>query len=166
VMELSTKFENKTVKEFSTRLTPSGSVTTNNSHDPLTFYRPPEKIAVCAHWKQGFAELFQLHQSLCEAAGESGFTPRKFEPDNFRALLDAWLREDFEAQVRTGRMRRVGENAYRFTLKGAAITTPVVWWFMSYGFILRRLRPGDKTLVTRARRRFARLRNAACRAPH
>jgi hypothetical protein len=149
--------ERNQILEFSTTLSPSGNITTNNSSQAGAFVYPPDKFMAKVPWKKSVAELVQLHLALCETAAECGFAPVAMSAAGFLESVEAESRREMELQVAHGRMKSVSDECYQITLKGAILITPRVWARMLFGSLLGAARRSDQSLRLEVRRRYGAL---------
>ncbi|MBA4386682.1 MAG: hypothetical protein C0404_01805 [Verrucomicrobia bacterium] len=146
--------ERATILEFSTRLHPSGSVVTNTSPYPQIWSYQLDKCVTRVPWKKTAAEVLELHQALCRAAGEEKFTAEPFSAVTFADDVIKETRKDLEYQVEAGRYRRVGEDRYRQSLWGVVAAVPRLWLKMTYSFLFSWYRPPAGFFCWRVRRRL------------
>jgi hypothetical protein len=161
VIHLRSQDDQTSMVEFSAELAPRGGICTNNNRQPGIFSYRPEKLVVRAPWKRTAQELFILHQALCGAAAQSGFSARPIHPSDLSLHVADDSRADYEGERARGCLYPISANTYQTTFVGALLYTPRIWFNLAHGHLFSWYHPSDQTLVARAQRRFARAADAA-----
>jgi len=158
LIDLKTTGQAVTALEFHTQLYPSGNITTSTSSHPRIFSYPPDKMLAQVPWKKTAAEVFELHQMLCETAACEKFTPAKIDSDGLADAIRTDTRRDLDYQVRNGRFKKIAPDQYRLTLFGAIIAVPIVWFHMCYKGLFFWYKPSNRIFLRRLQRRLQRFR--------
>lgn len=153
IVNTRTRTESFSMVEFSTRLSPFGSITTNNGRNVTFFRYPVHKILLRAPWKRSVRELYDLHLSLLDVAQGFGYQAQRLKPADFRNAVIASCKRDYEMQIAKGILTPMEPDTYRLTLKGAAIGTPIVWFQMMYGFLFFWYRRSDASFCRKVQKR-------------
>jgi hypothetical protein len=144
-----------------TQLSPRGIMATDNGKTEDVILFVPERVAVAAPWKRSAESVFRLHLRICQAAQENHFEILPADPMRVGELLGALTRKYYEYLAGKGLVKPAGADAYRMTLKGVVICTPVLFWNFSYSWLHHLFRPSDQTLYHKIHQRLQSLRSVS-----
>ncbi len=143
--------------EFYSELSPCGSILTNNNPYPDSLAHPNDKFVFKFPSISYVNILHAYHLDFCQVAQSKSFTLKKFKPECLEDYLYYVFKRDYEYQVKKGRMKRVGENAYSWTLCGAVLAAPKQAIHLLYGSLFSFYRPKQEKMIKRMKRRLAKI---------
>lgn len=144
------------ITEFSSDLSPCGSICTNNNPYPgsIAYY---DKFIFKFPSINSVKVLHDYHLDFCQAAQAESFSLKKMKPECLEERLHEEFKKDYEYQVKKGRMKRVDGNAYTWTLRGVILGVPMQVIHFFYSFLFRLYRPKQATLIKRMKRKLAKI---------
>ncbi|MDD4872859.1 MAG: DUF3592 domain-containing protein, partial [Kiritimatiellae bacterium] len=157
LIDMTSERKTTTVLQFGTNLHPSGSIVTSTSQFPSIYARPTGKMLARVPWKNTAAEVFKLHQLLCQTARNEHFEAETVHASTLAENVRKAERIECEYQVKIGRLKRIAEDKYRMTLLGTIIAVPLVWWQMCYGSMFSGIKIPDSFFCWKLRRCLGRI---------
>ena len=143
--------------EFCTQLSPFGSILTNNNPYPESMVYPASRLIFKFPSIDYVNILHTYHLDFCQIAQSECFTLKRIEPESFEEFLYHISTRDYEYQVNRGRMKRVGDGVYSWTLRGAILAVPMQAIYLLYSFLFTFYRPKRKKMIKRLKRKLAKI---------
>jgi len=145
------------ITEFYSELSPCGSILTNNNPYPNSMAHPNTKFIFKFPSIRSVNILHGYHLDFCQAAQLESFKFKKVRPECLEEDIYNIYKRDYEFQVEKGRMKKVDETAYTWTLRGVVLATPIQVIHSLYSFLFSFYRPRQATLIRRLKRKLARI---------
>lgn len=144
--------------EFCSELSPCGSISTNNNPYPDSIAHQKTKFIFKFPWISSVNILHDYHLSFCQAAQSESFTLKKFKPEGLEDYIYNIFKRDYEFQVKKGRMKKVDESVYAWTIRGVILAVPIQAIYFLHSYLFRLYRPKQTTLIERMRKKLAKIR--------
>jgi hypothetical protein len=145
------------ITEFCSELFPSGYILTNSNPYPASMAYPNSKIVFRFPSVNDVNILHRHHLEFCEVAQSESFMLKKLKPECLQGYIyQAYIR-DFEYQVKKGRMKKIEDNVYSWTLIGTILAVPMQAIYFLHSFLFSFKRPNKEKMIKRLKKKLAKV---------